>query len=77
MPDPIDVPLQYFSLEIILEEVSLSLDRGVLSKEECLRAADKLFFNEHTVPETMTFFFFFFFFLDYDYKSCCKNCTGS
>ena len=55
MPDPIDVPLQYFSLEIILEEVSLSLDRGVLSKEECLRAADKLFFNEHTLDAALQF----------------------
>ena len=55
MPDPIDVPLQYFSLEIILEEVSLSLDRGVLSKEECLRAADKLFFNDHTLDGALQF----------------------
>ena len=55
MPDPIDVPLQYFSLEIILEEVSLSLDRGVLSKEECLRAADKLFFDEHTLDAALQF----------------------
>ena len=55
MPDPIDVPLQYFSLEIILEEVSLSLDRGVLSKEECLTAADKLFFNEHTLDAALQF----------------------
>ena len=55
MPDPIDVPLQYYSLEIILEEVSLSLDRGVLSKEECLRAADKLFFNEHTLDAALQF----------------------
>ena len=55
MPNPIDVPLRYFSLEIILEEVSLSLDRGVLSKEECLRAADKLFFNEHTLDAALQF----------------------
>ena len=55
MPDPIDVPLQYFSLEIILEEISLSLKRGVLSKEECLRAADKLFFNEHTLDAALQF----------------------
>ena len=55
MPDPINVPLQYFSLEIILEEVSLSLDRGVLSKEECLRAANKLFFDEHTLDAALQF----------------------
>ena len=55
MPNPIDVPLQYFSLEIILEEISLSLKRGVLSKEECLRAADKLFFNEHTLDAALQF----------------------
>ena len=55
MPNPIDVPFRYFCLEIILEEVSLSLDRGVLSKEECLRAADKLFFNEHTLDAALQF----------------------
>ena len=55
MPDPIDVPLQYFSLEIVLEEVSLSLGRGILSKEECLRAADKLYFDEHKLDAALQF----------------------
>ena len=55
MPDPIDVPLQYFSLEIVLEEVSLSLDRGILSKQECLKAADKLYFDEHTLGAALQF----------------------
>ena len=55
MSDPIDVPLQYFSLEIVLEEVSLSLDRGILSKKECLKAADKLYFDEHTLDAALQF----------------------
>ena len=54
-PVSIDVPLQYFSLEILLEEVSLSLDRGVLSKEECLRAAKDLYFDEHTLDAALQF----------------------
>ena len=54
-PVSIDVPLQYFSLEILLEEVSLSLDRGVLSKEECLRAAKDLYFDEHSLDAALQF----------------------
>ena len=54
-PNDIDVPLQYFSLEILLEEVSLSLDRGVLSKEECLKAAKDLYFDEHTLDAAIQF----------------------
>ena len=38
-PEPIDVPLQYYGLELHLEEASLSLGRGVLSKEECLQSS--------------------------------------
>ena len=54
-PVSIDVPLQYFSLEILLEEVSLSLDRGVLSKEECLRASKDLYFDEHSLDAALQF----------------------
>ena len=54
-PVSIDVPLQYFSLEILLEEVSLSLDRGVLRKEECLRAAKDLYFDEHSLDAALQF----------------------
>ena len=54
-PVPIDVPLRYFSLEILLEEVSISLGRGVLSKKECLDAADKLNFDDHTLVAALQF----------------------
>ena len=54
-PVPIDVPLRYFSLEILLEEVSISLGRGVLSKRECLDAADKLNFDDHTLVAALQF----------------------
>ena len=54
-PVPIDVPLRYFSLEILLEEVSISLGRGILSKKECLDAADKLNFNDHTLVAALQF----------------------
>ena len=54
-PRPIDVPLQYYGLELLLEEVSLSLGRGVLSKEECLKVADDLHFDEHTLDAALQF----------------------
>ena len=54
-PAPIDVPLRYFSLEILLEEVSLSLNRDILSKEECLKEAKALYFNEHTLGAALQF----------------------
>ena len=52
---PVDVPLQYFSLEILLEEVSISLGRGVLSQKECLKAAEKLYFDEHSLDAALQF----------------------
>ena len=50
-PEPIDVPLQYYGLELLLEESG----RGVLSKEECLQAALDLHFDEHTLDAALQF----------------------
>ena len=52
---PIDVPLQYFSLEIVLEEVGTSLGRGVLSKKECLKAAEEFYFDDHSLDAALQF----------------------
>ena len=54
-PKPIDVPLQYYGLELLLEETSLSLGRGVLSKEECLQKALDLHFDKHTLDAALQF----------------------
>ena len=55
IPEPVDVPLQYFALEIVLEEASLTLGRGVLSIEECLEAAAGLHFDKHTLEIALQF----------------------
>ena len=54
-PTPADVPLQYFALEIVLEEASEKLGRGILSIEECVEAAAKLHFNRHTLDAALQF----------------------
>ena len=54
-PQSIDVPLQYYGLELLLEEVSVSLGRSVLSIEECLDEARKLHFDEHTLGAALQF----------------------
>ena len=54
-PQSIDVPLQYYGLELLLEEVSVTLGRGVLSVEECLEVARKLHFDEHTLGAALQF----------------------
>jgi len=44
---PVKIPLKWFGLEVLLEEMAQTFERGVFSKEECLAAAkDKLFFEE-------------------------------
>ena len=43
----VDIPLKWFGLEVLLEEMAQTFERGSLSKKECLAAAkDKLFFEE-------------------------------
>ena len=54
-PQSIDVPLQYYGLELLLEEINISKGRGVLSVEECLEVAHKLHFDEHTLNAALQF----------------------
>ena len=54
-PQSVDVPIQYYGLELLLEEVSVTLGRGVLSIEECLQVARKLHFDEHTLDAALQF----------------------
>ena len=53
--NPVKVPLRYYCLEIILEEATQTLGRGVLSIDECLAAATELHFDEHTLEAALEF----------------------
>ena len=55
IPDPVNVPLRYYALEIILEEYSQRKGRGVLSLDECLEAASELHFEKHTLEAALIF----------------------
>ncbi len=53
---PDDIPLGWFALEILLQQMSQSLQRGVLSKEECLRLAmEKLHFKEDSLDAAIEY----------------------
>ena len=54
-PEPVKVPLQYFALEIVLEEASEKLGKGVLSMEECLEAAAELHLDRHSLDAALQF----------------------
>lgn len=54
-PKPVKVPLRYYCLEIILEEASETLGRGVLSIDECLEAATELHLDKHTLDIALQF----------------------
>jgi GTPase SAR1 family protein len=54
-PAPVKVPLRYHCLEILLEEASETLGRGVLSIEECLEAAAELNFDKHSLDAALQF----------------------
>ena len=55
IPQPVDVPLRYYALEIVLEEYSQKVGRGVLSIDECLEAASELQFERHTLEAALVF----------------------
>ena len=53
---PANIPLGWFALEILLEQMSQSLQRGVLSKEECLSlAVEKLHFKEDSLDAAIEY----------------------
>ena len=54
-PNPVKVPLSYYCLELVLEEASQTLGRGVLSIDECLEAASQLHFDKHTLDAALEF----------------------
>ncbi len=53
---PVDIPFGWFALEILLQQMSQSLQRGVLSKEECLGLAiEKLHFKEDSLDAAIEY----------------------
>ena len=53
---PVDIPSRWFALEILLEEMTQALKRGVLSKENCITAAiEKLHFEEDAVDAALRY----------------------
>ena len=47
---PVDIPLRWFALEILLDEMAQALEQGVLSKSDCITAAiEKFHFKEDAV----------------------------
>ena len=54
-PNPVKVPIRYYCLEIVLEEATQTLGRGVLSIDECLAAAAQLHFNRDTLDTALKF----------------------
>ena len=50
-----DLPLQWMALEIVLEEVAKVLDRGFLSRSECLKIAQKLHFEEDALEAALLY----------------------
>ena len=53
--NPVKVPIRYYCLEIVLEEATQTLGRGVLSIDECLAAAAELHFNKDTLDAALEF----------------------
>ena len=51
-----DIPLRWYALELLLEEMTHTLGRGVLSWKECLAAASsKLLFDEKSLKAALVF----------------------
>ena len=55
LPDPEDLPLQWLGLEIILDEITHRLGRGLLTKSECMHIASKLHFDESTLEAALMY----------------------
>ncbi len=52
---PLELPLQYFALELVLEEASQILGRNVMSVDECLEAASDLDFDNQSIIPALQF----------------------
>ena len=54
--NPRQLPLIWLTLEIILEEITKALNRGVLTMDECFEIARRLHFDEGTLEAALIYF---------------------
>ena len=54
--NPRQLPLMWLTLEIILEEITKALNRGVLTMDECFEIARRLHFDEGTLEAALIYF---------------------
>ena len=56
--EPVEIPSKWFALEILLEEMTEALQRGVLSIDDCITAAvEKLHFEEDAVESALQYLY--------------------
>ena len=55
-PDPVDIPLWWYLLEIILQRLASQLGRTVLSRKECLHVAHELGFSDKEFDAALRYF---------------------
>jgi len=55
-PDPIDIPLWWYLLELALQRLAGQLDRKVLSRKECLDVAHQLGFSDKEFDAALRYF---------------------
>ena len=56
--EPVEIPSKWFALEILLEEMTEALQRGVLSVDDCITAAvEKLHFEEYAVESALQYLY--------------------
>ena len=53
--NPRRIPLPWMALEIVLDEITRVLQRGLLHKKECFEVACKLHFDESTLEATLVY----------------------
>jgi len=54
-PEPVDIPLRWYALEISLREVVEALERSVMSQDECFEAARRLHFDEESFDDALDY----------------------
>ena len=55
-PDPVDIPLWWYLLELILQRLVSQLGRTVLSRKECLHIAHELGFSDEEFDAALRYF---------------------
>ena len=55
-PDPVDIPLWWYLLELILQRLTSQLGRTVLSRKECLHVAHELGFPDKEFDAALRYF---------------------